>query len=106
MSRNRYQLISKFLHFADNRRWNPTDPNRDKLFKVRPLLDHMNRKFQEVYVPSKNVAIDEQLLLYKGNLQFKMYIPMKRSRFGIKFFTLCDKYGYNYNTECYRKKHH
>lgn len=36
MSRNRYQLISKFLHFADNRRWNPTDPNRDRLFKVRP----------------------------------------------------------------------
>ena len=64
----------------------------------------MNSKFQEVYVPSQNVAIDEQLLLYKGNLHFKMYIPMKRSRFGIKFSTLCDKHGYTYNTECYTGK--
>jgi len=104
ISRNRYQLVSKFLHFVNNERWDPKDTNRDKLFKVRPLITFMNRRFQEVYVPSRSIAIDEQLLLYKGKLHFKMYIPMKRSRFGIKFFTLCDKLGYTYNTECYTGK--
>ena len=35
-------------------------------------------------VPFKNVSIDESLLLFKGRLCFKHYIPCKRSRFGLK----------------------
>jgi len=104
MSRNRYQLITKFLHFADNTNWNPKDEQRDRLYKIRPVLRYLVDKFQKVYVPSKNISIDEQLLLHKGNLYFKMYIPNKRSRFGIKFFSLCDETGYLYNTECYAGK--
>ena len=104
MSRNRYQLICKFLHFADNRRFDPQDPNRDRLFKIKPLLNYLVAKFQEVYYPSQNVSIDEQLLLHKGNLKFKQYIPSKRARFGIKFFSLCDSNGYLLNTEIYAGK--
>jgi hypothetical protein len=37
-----------------------------------------------------NVCIDESLLLFKGNLSFRQYIPSKASRFGIKFFVICD----------------
>lgn len=106
MSRNRYQIITKFLHFADNKNWKPTDPNRDRLYKIRPLLEYLVGKFQSVYTPSKVIAIDEQLLLHKGNLHFKMYMPLKRSRFGIKFFSLCDKTGYLWNTELYVGKNH
>ena len=104
MSRNRYQIISKFLHFADNSKYNANDPNRDGLYKVRPLQNYLVAKFQEVYYPSKSVSIDEQLLLHKGNLLFRQYIPSKRARFGIKFFSLCDKTGYLYNTEIYAGK--
>lgn len=39
MSRNRFDLISKFLHFVDNE---ARDPDcTDRLFKVRPILDHV-----------------------------------------------------------------
>ena len=34
--------------------------------------------------------IDESLILFKGKLVFKQYIPSKRHRFGIKLFVLCD----------------
>jgi len=37
-----------------------------------------------------NICIDESLLLFKGRLSFRQYIPSKASRFGIKFFVLCD----------------
>ena len=101
MSRNKYQMILKFLHFADNSLYNCNDPNRDRLYKVRPFLDHFLLKFQELYNPTKECSIDEQLLLYKGLLQFKQYIPMKRARFGIKIFSLCDSTGYLYTSEVY-----
>lgn len=34
--------------------------------------------------------IDESLMLWKGRLSFKQYIPSKRHRFGVKLFVLCD----------------
>ncbi len=104
MGRNRYQLIMKYLHFNDNTGYDPKDPNRDRLYKIRPLLEFLVTKFQELYYPTQEISIDEQLLKFKGRLHFKQYIPNKRSRFGIKLFTLCDKNGYVYNTTVYTGK--
>jgi len=89
------------LHFADNTTYDKDDPKRDRLHKIRPLLEYLTLKFQCSYSPSRDVSIDEQLLLHKGNVFFRQYIPSKRARFGIKFFSLCDNTGYLYNTEVY-----
>ena len=51
MSRNKYQSILQFLHFADNTEFDQRDPNRDKLFKVRKILDLFIEQFQTVYTP-------------------------------------------------------
>ena len=40
--------------------------------------------------PYKNLVIDERLMLWRGKLLFKQYIPSKRHRFGVKLFVLCD----------------
>ena len=40
--------------------------------------------------PAENVAVDEYLSLWKGRLSFKVYIPSKRERYGIKLFMLCE----------------
>ena len=52
---------------------------------------------KEVYLPSRNVAVDEILLLFKGRLYFRSYIPSKRSRYGIKIYALVDEYAYTWN---------
>ena len=102
MQRDKYLLILKFLHFNDNDNMpGATEPNPDKLFKIRLLIYHLFEKFQEVYTPSRNVCIDESLLLWKGRLHFKQYIPLKRSRFGIKLFMLCEDGGYTYRFRVY-----
>ena len=41
-------------------------------------------------IQHKNLCIDESLMLWKGRLAFKQYIPSKRHRFGIKSFELVD----------------
>jgi len=45
---------------------------------------------QQHYSMEPDVSIDESLLLWKGRLLFKQYLPLKRSRFGIKLYKLCE----------------
>ena len=58
MKRDRYLLILKFLHFNNNDNMPaPTEPNPDRLFKIRPLVDHLFEKFQEAYTVRKSVTV-------------------------------------------------
>jgi hypothetical protein len=50
----------------------------------------LNKKFQTLYLPNQNIAIDESLTLWKGRLSFRQYLPLKASKFGIKTFELCE----------------
>lgn len=50
----------------------------------------------------QQVTIDEGFLLNKGRLGWIQYIPLKRARFGIKTYLLCEfKNGYIYNSITY-----
>ena len=101
ISRNRFQSNFQFLHFADNSHYDPNDPNRDHLCKVRCLVEFLVNKFKTVYVPDQHISIDEELLLWKGNISFKQYIPTKKARFGMKMFSLCENSGYLWNSFVY-----
>jgi hypothetical protein len=58
------------LHFADNETvCNFEGP--EKLFKNFPVILHLNNKFQELYLPKKDISNDESLMLWKGRLSFK-----------------------------------
>ena len=50
----------------------------------------LRKAFSQSFQPYQRLCIDESLLLYKGRLSFKQYIPSKRNRFGIKSFILSD----------------
>ena len=61
-----------------------------KLFKIYPVLSHLNTNFQSLYLLGQNIAIDESLTLWRGRLPFRQYIPLKSSKFGIKSYELCE----------------
>ncbi|KAG8238671.1 hypothetical protein J437_LFUL018385 [Ladona fulva] len=85
MSRDRYLTILRMLHFSDN------IPNSgDRLHKIRPVVDYLRATFRHTLVPFQNLCIDESLMLFKGRLFFKQYIPSKRNRFGVILFVICD----------------
>ncbi|CAF4700965.1 unnamed protein product [Rotaria sp. Silwood2] len=86
MSRDRFLLLLRFLHFNDNE----YQPTNDKLYKIKPIINYLRERFGQLLVPYQNVCIDESLILWKDRLSFKQYIPSKRSRFGIKLYVLCD----------------
>jgi hypothetical protein len=105
MTREKYLILLQFLHFADNSQYDPDDENRNRLYKIRPLVDYLVTKFKSIYIPKQQVSIDEELVLWKGRLQFRQYIPAKRARFGVKIYNLCDSStAYLWNSKIYAGK--
>jgi len=91
MSRDRFELLLRCLHFADNANAPAFDNAADRSFhKIKAFFDYVVNRFSSVYVPQSDVAIDESLMLWKGRLQMKQYIPLKRARFGLKTYALCE----------------
>lgn len=100
MSRDRWEQIKSFLHFNDNSNLIRNDPNRDRLFKIRPLLDHFKAKFREI-PKEQYLCVDEQIVPYKGKTSLKQYNPKKPKKWGYKIFVLCDSTGLVYDFEVY-----
>ncbi|XP_077397632.1 heterogeneous nuclear ribonucleoprotein U-like protein 1 isoform X6 [Festucalex cinctus] len=96
MSRNKFQIIWKFLNYN-----NPElDDGTDKMYEVRPVLDYVVGKFKVLYEPGQNICIDESMLNCQSCVSFKTYCPKKAVKFGIKSYLLCDSAtGYCFNLE-------
>jgi len=89
ISMDQFGSICNFMHFNNNDNIG-TYQGPSKLFKIYPVLSHLNTKFQSLYLPGQNIAIDESLTLWRGRLSFRQYIPLKSFTFGIKSYELCE----------------
>lgn len=106
MSKNRFILITRFLHFVDNDNLDVMIHGYDrKLLKIAPILEHCNQKFREMYVPKRHLSLDESLLLWKGRLSWIQSIRTKAARFGIKSYEICEaESGYLLKMKIYTGK--
>ena len=85
MPRDRFDKLTQYLHINDNEKAAPRGHHdHDKLFKIRPLFEVVNRKFLEQYEPSQNLSVD------KGMIALKEYLPMKPVKRGIKVWMCAD----------------
>ncbi|KAJ4426928.1 hypothetical protein ANN_26727 [Periplaneta americana] len=78
--------FEKFLHFANDENCDPETQPNVKLNEVWPIF----RNLEDKYTPDRDVTIEESLLIYKGRLVWVQYISLKRARFGIKTYMLCE----------------
>ncbi|XP_030760547.1 piggyBac transposable element-derived protein 2-like [Sitophilus oryzae] len=65
MSQKRFGWLLGHLHINDN----STMPNRDsdqfdRLYKVQPLLDHLEKAFKNALLPSEVLALDESMIKF------------------------------------------
>lgn len=88
MSRNRFLLILRSLHFEDME-----NQPRTQMGKILPLVKFFNSRMQVIYYPVKELSIDESMVLWRGRLKFRQYIKGKRHKFGIKLYVLCERNG-------------
>jgi len=108
MKRDRFMQIRRYLHFSEDAPVpsQASHASRDKLAKIRYIVDSIRSAFQREYVPHKEITIDEAMIPFKGRLAFKQYMREKPVKFGIKMFVLADaRNGYCFNLEVYAGKH-
>lgn len=97
MSRNRFQQIKKYIHFADNSNLQKSD----KMSKLRPLMDTLNTNFRQWGIFHQNLSVDEAMIKYFGHHSSKQFIKGKPVRFGFKDWMLCSSTGYCYSYDTY-----
>ena len=100
MRRDRFLLIKRFLHFADS----SSLSREDKMWKLRPLLDHLRQQFMKFYQPSQQLSFDESMIEYFGHHGCKQFLKDKPIRFGYKVWSLNAPNGYLVNFEIYQGK--
>ena len=71
---------------------------------MRAVFDRLNNSYAKYYSLTEHLAVDEIIVLFKGRVIFKQYIPKKYKWFGIKSYLLCDSKGYTYNIMVHLRK--
>ncbi|XP_065568873.1 piggyBac transposable element-derived protein 4-like [Artemia franciscana] len=51
--------------------------NYDKPHKIRPLIDKLRSSFRRTCKATKEQAVDESVVKFKGRIAFKQYMPTK-----------------------------
>ena len=91
ISRDRFEEITRYLHFVDN----DSLPSRgeegySRLQKVKPVVSALKQKFQAIYYPNCQVSIDEAMIPLKGRSSMKQYLPLKPVKSGFKVWAMAD----------------
>lgn len=103
MKRDRFTLLLRFFHLNDGTKYIARGrPGYDALYKIRPLMEHLQKHFKGAYTPGREVAVDESMIGFKGRLWFIQYMPKKPTKWGMKAYVLADsRSGYTYSWRLY-----
>ena len=100
ISRHRYELTLRFLCFYDPR----SADISDRPHKIDNVTKHVINNIQTKYYPKQNLSLDDSMMLWRGRLSFRQYIPSKAHKYGIKFYELCSSDGFLLNFLIYKGK--
>ena len=94
---NRFEDILHHIHLNDN----SNHDGSDRLYKLRPLLEHLQTKCLQLNSLDECLSIDESMIPYYGRHFAKQFIKGKPIRFGFKNWALCSSEGYMYAFDVY-----
>jgi len=63
--------------------------------ELRWVFEHFVDNCKNAYSVSECITIDEELQAFRGRCSFKMYIPNKPAKYGIKIFAVCDAINFH-----------
>lgn len=86
MARNRFLLILRMLCVS-------IGETATSYSKIKNIIDFFNKRMSELYYPTKNIVIDESMMLWRGRLRFRQYMKGKKNKYGLKFYALADQSG-------------
>ncbi|XP_063586881.1 piggyBac transposable element-derived protein 3-like [Penaeus indicus] len=94
MPLNRFEEILSLLHATDNALIKKKgEPGYDRLHKVRPLLNNLNKNFAKCAEP-EHMSVDEHIVPFKGHYNLKVYMEKKTNKWGYKIWGSAGASGY------------
>lgn len=104
LSKNRFEVLLKTIRFDDSET-RQARREQDPSAPICELFDSFINCCQAVYAIGSFACIDEMLLAFRGRCRFKMYMPKKPAKYGIKIQCLTDaRSGYLLNAYIYLGK--
>ena len=76
MSRDTFRAVTSFTYFVEPEDQDMTDP----FWKVRPLIDELNKTTKQLVQQSEFVSVDESMVRYFGPHPLKQAIWEKPER--------------------------
>lgn len=89
MSCERFNFLLENLRF-DDKTTRIVRRQQDRFAPIRDIWEEFISNCNHSYIPGSYITIDEQLLGFRGRCPFRMYIPSKPSKYGIKIVMCCD----------------
>lgn len=89
MTCDRFQFLVLCLRFDDKATRNERK-RTDPFAPIRDVWEAFILNCRTKYKPGSYVTIDEQLLAFRGKCPFRMYIPNKPAKYGVKLVCCCD----------------
>lgn len=93
MSQQRFQFLALCLRF-DDKLDRAARKSLDKFAPIREVWDIFVNNCKKYYTPFENCTIDEQLVGYRGNCPFRIYMASKPDKYGLKIMMLNDSKTY------------
>lgn len=104
MSIKRYKVLISCIRF-DDMETRAQRRLQDKAAPISEIFAKFIRNCQNVYCVSSEVTIDEMLIPFRGRCSFKVYMPKKPKKYGMKVMCLADsKTSYLLNAYLYTGK--
>ena len=95
MARDRFLLIIRTLHFNNN------EEDASSIGKILQIIDFFNKRLDVIYNPTREITIDESLVLWRGRLIIRQYMKGKKAKYGIKLYILGQSNGLALNLIVY-----
>ena len=85
-SLKRFEWLMRTIRFDIREERDPDD----RFAPIRTIFEMFIRNCKRLYVPGPIVTVDEMLAPFRGKVPFRMYIPSKPAKYGMKLFMVND----------------
>lgn len=101
MSVKRFEILLTAIRF-DNSTTREERKKTDPTAAISTIFQSFLHNCQNLYCVGESVCVDEMLIPFRGRCKFKVYMPAKPNKYGIKVLCLTDaRTSYFYNAYIY-----